>query len=161
MEKDANNIEWRRTIQQELADLSIHWLDPTNKPTTIGYETPETKKELERARLIGNYGAVRDIMRVIRCVDLRMTDIADFLIVNIHPGIPTYGTIEEIANANRQKKPIIVHVVGGKQYTPFWLFAMLPHELIFSTWEEVRTYLRHIAYDMEIDRMNRWHFFYF
>ena len=31
--------------------------------------------------------------------------------------------------------------------------------MIFSTWDEVKTYLRHIAHDPVIDRLNRWYFF--
>ena len=44
-------------------------------------------------------------MKIIRCVDLRMVDISDFLVVNLDPDIPTFGTHEEIANANRQRSP--------------------------------------------------------
>ena len=79
MEKDATNgIEWRQAIQAALADLHIRWLDPTNKPTAIGRETLETKQELVQARRARDYDAVRNIMKTIRCVDLRMTDISDF-----------------------------------------------------------------------------------
>lgn len=162
MEKDATNgVEWRQAIQVALADLHIRWLDPTDKPTAIGRETLETKQELVQARHARDYDAVRNIMKTIRCVDLRMTDISDFLVVNLDPDVPTFGTHEEIANANRQKKPIIVHLVGGKEHTPLWLLAMLPHQLIFSTWEEIYHYLRHIAHDPVIDRLNRWYFFDF
>jgi nucleoside 2-deoxyribosyltransferase len=160
MEKDATNgVEWRQAIQESLADLQVCWLDPTHKPTEIGRETIETKVALIQAREAHDYEAVRNIMKTIRCVDLRMTDISDFLIVNLDPTIPTFGTHEEIANANRQKKPIIVHLIGGKEATPLWLLAMLPHQLIFSTWEEIHHYLRHVAYDPVIDRLNRWYFF--
>jgi hypothetical protein len=33
--------------------------------------------------------------------------------------------------------------------------------MIFSTWDQVKTYLRHIAHDPVIDRLNRWYFFNF
>jgi len=162
MEKDENNgVEWRQKIQVELADLKIYWLDPTNKPTTIGFETEETKRLLFNLRQQGNYDEVKKIMKTIRCVDLRMTDISDFLIVNFDSSIPTAGTHEEISNANRQKKPILVHMMDGKQNTPLWLLAMLPHQLIFSTWDELYSYLRHIAHDDSINRLNRWYFFNF
>ena len=36
---------------------------------------------------------------------------------------------------------------------------MLPHQLIFSTWPEVYAYIRGIAHDPVIDRLNRWYFF--
>ena len=73
-------------------------------------------------------------MRPIRCFDLRCTDVADFLIVHLDAAVPTFGTIEEITNANREKKPILVHIEGGAQTASCWLIAMIPHELIFSTW---------------------------
>jgi len=160
MEKDeTNGLEWRQAIQTALADLQICWLDPTHKPTDIGRETLNTKKQLFRARQAGDYDAIAKLMKVIRCVDLRMTDISDFMVVNLDPDVPTFGTHEEIANGNRQKKPIIIHMIGGKERTPLWLLAMLPHQLIFSTWEEIHHYLRHVAYDAVIDRLNRWYFF--
>ena len=31
--------------------------------------------------------------------------------------------------------------------------------MIFSTWNDVKKYLRHIAHDPVIDRLNRWYFF--
>lgn len=160
MEKDpTNGVEWRQAIKTDLAELGVCWLDPTDKPIEIGRETPEMKDELIRARAAKDYDAVTKLMKLIRCIDLRMGDISDFLVVNIHPDVPTFGTHEEIANANRQKKPIIVRVEGGKERTPLWLLAMLPHAMIFGTWQEVHQYLRHIAHDETIDRLNRWYFF--
>lgn len=160
MEMDPDNgVEWRQVIQKELQDLGIYWLDPTNKPTETGKETPETKQELFQARAVRDYDAVYSRMKPIRCIDLRMTDISDFLIVNLDPQTPTFGTLEEMANSNRQKKPIVVRIVGGKEKTPLWLLGMLPHQLIFSTWEEVCAYLRHIAHDRVINTLGRWYFF--
>jgi len=162
MERDASNgVEWRDTLKLALVDLKICWLDPTKKPTEIGQETIETKKEMMAARKAGDYEAVHNLMKIVRCVDLRMTDISDFLVVNLDPDVPTFGTHEEIANANRQKKPIIIRVTGGKERTPLWLLAMLPHQLIFSTWGEIHRYLRHVAHDTVIDRLHRWYFFNF
>ena len=60
--------------------------------------------------------------------------------------------------ANRQKKPVLVRIEQGKEHT-LWLYGMLPHQMIFSTWDQVKTYLRHIAHDPVIDRLNRWYFF--
>jgi hypothetical protein len=160
MERDSTNgVEWRQAIQETLSDLGVCWLDPTNKPTETGHETIETKKEMIQAREACDYDAVHKLMKIIRCVDLRMCDISDFAVINLDPNTPTFGTHEELANLNRQKKPIIIHVVGGKERTPLWLLGMLPHQLIFSTWEEVHHYLRHINSDTVIDRLNRWYFF--
>ena len=48
---------------------------------------------------------------------------------------------------------------SGHRELPDWLFGVLPFEMIFSTWDEVKTYLQHIAHDPVIDRLNRWYFF--
>jgi nucleoside 2-deoxyribosyltransferase len=161
MENDADNVSWRRNVQTELRDLGVLWLDPTDKPTQTGKETPDTIRKLIEARQQRDYDGVRAFMRPVRCVDLRMVDICDFLVVNIDPRIASWGTAEEVATANRQKKPIIVRVATGKENTPFWLLAEIPHELIFSTWSEVHRYLRHIAHDDDIDALGRWYFFDF
>jgi hypothetical protein len=52
-----------------------------------------------------------------------------------------------------------VRIAQGVEHTPDWLFGTLPFEMIFSTWDQVKTYLRHIAHDPVIDRLNRWYFF--
>ena len=159
MEKDDTSTTWRDMVKHSLSDLKIYWLDPTCKPTTKAHETPETLKLLKQLRAIGDYDGIEKIMRPIRCVDLRMTDIADFMIVYLDPDIPTFGTHEEIANANRQKKPILTVIEGGKTKTPFWIFGMIPHQMIFNNLSEVFAYLRSINSGYDIYPMNRWCFF--
>jgi hypothetical protein len=55
-----------------------------------------------------------------------------------------FGTIEEITLANRQKKPIIVFVEGGKKNTPDWLVWMIRHATIFDSMGDAMVYLRGI-----------------
>jgi hypothetical protein len=150
---------WRVDIQQELANLEVFWLDPSHKPIDIGIEDNETRAFANEMKAHGNFDSVVPQIKTIRCVDLRMVDISDFLVVNIDMDVHACGTYEELFLANRQKKPVIVHIEQGKQYTPNWLLATLPHEMIFSTWEEVDQYIRHIAHDPVIKHFNRWFFF--
>ena len=152
-------VGWRVNLKAQLADLDITWLDPCVKPTTLAVENAESRNRLQWAKQRGEYDFVAQQMKIIRCIDLRLTDIADALIVNLDLDVHACGSYEEIANANRQKKPIIVRVEQGKQNTPSWLFGMLPHQMFFSTWDEVGNYLRHIAYAPIIDSLNRWYFF--
>jgi len=152
-------VGWRQRIQYDLADLELVWLDPTQKPIDIGLENPENRVRILAAKAAGDYDTVAKDMKIIRHVDLRMTDIADFIIVHIDTSIYSFGTIEELSTANRMKKPIVAHVEQGKQNAPNWLFAMLPHQMIFSTWEEIYAYIRHVAYDDEIELHDRWLFF--
>ena len=154
-------VTWRQNLKKKLADLQILWLDPTCKPTDIAIETPEARARWEQLRRQHRYEELAWEIRQVRCVDLRLVDIADFVIVHLDQTISTCGTMEEISWANRQKKPVLVHIEQGKEAAPMWLFGMLPPQLLFSTWWDLTDYVRHIAYDEAIDSLRRWCFFDF
>jgi len=152
-------IGWRQDLIQSLKDLRILWLDPTRKPIDIGVEDLENRALRHNAKRAGDFEFVRNQMKQIRPVDLRMVDICDFLVVNLDLEVHACGTYEELYWGNRMKKPILVRIEQGIEYTPDWLFGVLPFQMIFSTWDQVKSYLRHIAHDPVIDRLNRWYFF--
>ncbi len=152
-------VQWREYIKKELDGLKIFWLDPCRKPIKLGVEDLENRQLRHKAKERGDFEYVRTEMKQIRPVDLRMVDITDFVIVNIDLDVHCCGTYEEVFWANRCKKPVIVRIAQGVEHTPDWLFATLPFEMMFSTWEDVCRYLRHIAHDPVIDRLNRWYFF--
>lgn len=152
-----SGIEWRQTHKPFLKDLGITVLDPTDKPTDLTPETPERWKFLRQTE---QYDQLRKEMKVLRCVDLRMVDVSDFIIVNLDNDVRTTGTWEEIELANRQKKPIIFRIKQGKKEWPLWLFGMTPHEMVFAEWCEVKDYL--ILVDRgEAPRLSRWLLFDF
>ena len=162
MDRCADNGEtWRQRIKLDLSDLGIIWLDPTRKPTNLAVESAESRKRLAEAKEAGDFDYVCDQIKIIRTTDLRLTDVSDFLVVHLDTEIYSCGTWEEIANANRQKKPIVVHVEQGKSATPNWLLGMIPHEMIFSSWDDLYGYLRSISRDPIFNRLKRWHFFSF
>ena len=150
---------WRDDITPFLENLGVIVFNPIKKPTIVGQEDEQTHKYKIKLKLENNYDELSHLMKVIRSVDLRLVDISDFLIVNLDLDIHPCGTYEEIFWANRQKKPIIVHMVQGKQSAPDWLFGTIPHEMIFSSWDQVKEYLIHINSWSEIDSHNRWYFF--
>lgn len=154
-----NGVGWRDVIKRDLESLRITWLDPTDKPTEIAHEDADFANRLRYWKCQGNWKKVSDAVRIIRAVDLRMVDIADFMIVNIDMDVPTCGTWEEIFWANRCMKPVIVRVAQGKVAAPSWLFGTIPHEMIFSSWTEVGRYLRSINSSPVIDDLKRWRFF--
>ena len=47
----------------------------------------------------------------------------------------------------------------GKQNAPDWLFGTIPHNMIFSSWEEIKEYLNEINSWCDIKSYNRWYFF--
>ena len=152
-------VGWREDIKVALSDLKILWLDPTRKPIDIGVEDLENRARRQQAKRAGDFEYIRNQMKQIRPVDLRMVDVADFLIVNLDLDVHATGTYEELYWANRCKKPILVRIEQGIEHAPDWLFGTLPFEMMFSTWDEVKGYMRHIAHDPVIDRLNRWYFF--
>jgi hypothetical protein len=158
---EDGGVEWRRQLRYQHDDLKIVWLDPTDKPIDLGVEDNESRERRRQAKALGQYDTVTNEINPIRRVDLRMVDISDWLAVNIDLDVHACGTLEEVFLANRQKKPILVHIEQGKCNAPDWLFATIPHQLIFDNWFQMGDYIRHIANDPVIDTLNRWMFFDF
>jgi hypothetical protein len=150
---------WRDYITPDLIDMGIHVFNPLTKPINIGLENYESHKERISLKENQDYDTLTKVMKIIRNVDLRMVDISDFIIVNLDLDTHPCGTYEEIFTANRQKKPIIVRIEQGKQYAPDWLFGTIPHQMIFSSWKEIKDYLHMVNSSDNIETFNRWYFF--
>lgn len=154
-----HGVMWREEISGLLQLLGVTVLDPCDKPIDIGLERIE---DIERRTILKNdkqFDQLAKEMKLIRCVDLRMVDISDFMIVNIDIDTYTVGTWEEVFLANRQKKPIIAHIEQRKINTPDWLFGTIPHQMIFSEWNEVIDYLKHVDAGRITEDYKRWFFF--
>lgn len=154
-----NGKTWRQNLTPFLNSMGVTVLNPMMKPINIGREDTEARSYRNKLKSSENYDELSYMMKQIRNVDLRMVDISDFLIVNLDLDIHPCGTLEEIFLANREKKPIIIHMEQGKSKTPDWLFGTLPHQLIFSSWEEVKDYLGYVNENSVIETYNRWYFF--
>jgi hypothetical protein len=150
---------WRDNITPFLQNLGIEVFNPISKPSNIGLEDKDVHAIKTKLKEKENYDELSSMMKTIRAVDLRLVDISDFLIVNLDLSGHPCGTYEEIFLANREKKPIIIHMVQGKNHSPDWLFGTVPHQMIFSTWDEIKSYLLHINSSENIDTYKRWYFF--
>jgi nucleoside 2-deoxyribosyltransferase len=150
---------WRELITPFLQELGIKVFNPLKKPTGVGLEDDEVHSIKIKLRKELKYDELANIMKTIRAVDLRMVDISDFLVVNLNIEHHACGTYEEIALANRSKKPILIHVEQGKDHTPDWLFGTIPHDWFFSNWDDLRKYLIHVNEDKNINLYKRWQFF--
>ena len=150
---------WRDNISPFLENLGVVVFNPIKKPTTLGKEDEETHRFKTKLKHERRYDELSELMKTIRSTDLRLVDISDFLIVNLDLEVHPCGTYEEIFWANRQKKPIIIHMVQGKCSAPDWLFGTIPHQMIFSSWNEIKDYLLYINNNSDIERHNRWYFF--
>lgn len=149
---------WRESISSFLDDLGVVVLNPLDKPTDTAKEDSESRAYRRLLKSQENYEQLVKEMKIIRNVDLRMVDVSDFIVANLDLDIHPCGTLEEIFLANRQKKPVIVHMKQGKKNVPDWLFGTLPHQMMFSTWQEVKDYLLYIDSSENINTLNRWYF---
>lgn len=150
---------WRDSITPFLEQLGVVVFNPISKPTDIGLEDSDSHIIKTKLKKQMRYDELSQMMKTIRAVDLRLVDRSDFLIVNLDLDVHPCGTLEELFWANRQKRPIIIHMEQGKQNAPDWLFGTIPHQMIFSTWEEIKNYLLHINSSENIDTYKRWYFF--
>ena len=133
--------DWRQKLRPFLQSRGVSVFDPTDKKVLGFDESLEDVNRRKQLKRDGNYDQVCREMRRIRCIDLRMVDLSDFIIVNLDLDTYTTGTWEEVTLANRQKKPLIFMVQQGKKHAPDWLFGMIDHEMIKDTWLEVRKFL--------------------
>ena len=151
-------IEWRVNLRDMTTELGIKWLDPCDKPIQ-GFDETSLRVRIHEAKAVGDWDEVTRLIKPIRCVDLRMIDVSDFIVAKLDAHERGCGTYEEITTANRQKKPVIIWCPQGKAEIPNWMFAMLPHRLFFRDLDEVVGYLWHVAHDDVVEHLRRWYFF--
>jgi hypothetical protein len=119
-----HGVEWRRKFIRLIreAELDIDLIDPTNKPGKSIGENPMHQVELQSS---GRFKALQEYVSNYRHLDLRYTDISDFLIVVVDPTVPQWGTSNETYVAEMQKKPTFFIVEDGLYNLPRWLFGVI------------------------------------
>jgi nucleoside 2-deoxyribosyltransferase len=152
-------VTWRDNITPFLESLGIVVFNPIKKPSIQGSEDEQTHIYKVKLKKEQKFDELSSLMKTIRSVDLRLVDISDFVIVNLDIDQHPCGTYEEIFLANRSKKPVIIHMEQGKNFAPDWLFGTVPHQMIFSSWDEIKHYLKHIDSCQNIESYKRWQFF--
>ena len=154
-------IEWRVWITPKLKEFGIGVLNPCDKPLDIAQENQNTRKNIQNYKNGGWFDEVRRIMKPITNIDLRLIDVCSAVIVYLDTDVHTAGTNHEMALAIMQKKPVLIMCKQGKAGIPNWWFGITPHELFFSSWDELFVYLNHIDKDEKVDDLNRWRFINF
>ena len=158
----ANDLgtAWRSEIQVTLKDrFGVNVYNPLEKPIDIGIEDAASRERRKLLKKSKHFAEFAEEIKLIRRVDLRMVDKADFLICYIDLDVFMCGTFEECSLANRQKKPVIIFCKQGVENIPDWLFGMLPYQLFFNNAEEVIQYLESIDNGTNTEYLNRWLFF--
>lgn len=141
--KDSG-IAWRKRFIVQTEHLGLEIMDPTNKPIPCTSEIGNEKETMEYLRDHEKWEELKTFVKKFRREDLRFCDLADFLVVAIDPSIHTMGTLDEVYTAERQKKPILCIIEGGKKKLPFWGFAVFRTNEIFESVEECIEYLNGI-----------------
>ena len=154
-----NGVGWRQLIIPRLIEMDIIVLDPCDKPIDIGREGFDDR--IRRQQLIKeeNWEELTREMKLLRAIDLRLTDSASFIIFNLDITVHACGSDEEMFWANRKKSPILINCVQGKSHIPSWLFGVLPHEFFFSNWDELFEYLKGVDDGTDKRHFKRWTFF--
>lgn len=152
-------IGWRNIIEKDLEKMEISVFNPAKKPAEVqkvGGETPEDRADRRKHKNPLGYKKFSKVMKMIRRIDLDAVEKSDILFCRIDLEEFACGTWEELFWANRLKRPIIVWCVQGKENAPDWLFGTLPHELIFSSYEESISYLQKVNSGKARKTYGRW-----
>ena len=161
---DVSNDEatiWRNKITIFLKSMGVGVIDPTKKPLKDNFPELESKEFRKAMKRQGRYNELGEVFRkYIRQPDLRACDKVDFLIAYLDLSKVICGTWEEIFECNRSKKPILVVIKQGKESCPDWLLGTIEPDHIFSSFWELKEYLRYINESVETpEGYGRWVFF--
>jgi hypothetical protein len=97
-------------------------------------------------------------MRPICASDLRLVDQAGAVILHVDTDVHMCGSYGEQTWACLQHKPVVVHCSQGKFNVPDWLWGVCHPDMFFSKWSGVKDYLRHVAFDDNVEHYRRWKF---
>ena len=152
------DLLWRSEITPWLQSLGLIVLDPTNKPINICDEDIENQIYKQELKDSNDFEKLSYMMKqIIRC-DLRLCDMADFLIVYITLNVFTTGTIHEIVTMSHQRKPILIFCKQGINKIPNWLFGLCNYKEFFDSWLDLKEYLFLINSEAIIPN-DKWLFF--
>ena len=152
---------WRGAITPLLKDMGVGVLDPCKKPTQFAQEDCGFREQIASLKEENNFDEVKSLMRDIAAIDLRMVDIAHFVIMYMDLDVHLCGSYHEAFVSIQQKKPLLVMCKQGKAKCPNWLFGVMPHEHMFGAWDSLLEYLNNVNKGKDTKDYNRWRFFDF
>jgi len=151
----GTGVNWRELPKQVLVgEFGIDLFDPYSDPKQ------QWVNSLLQARENKDYETMAKIARAFVRKDLCMVDRSDFIIANLPYPVPTCGTHHEIINSVNAKKPTLLVCEQGKEKIPLWYYGFIQHETMFSSWEDLFTYLRDIEAGKYRGVNNRWDYVY-
>jgi len=163
----AENLgcEWRNNITPVLENMNVQVFNPL-RHSFYGTQDLDTEKRPRMAKLLeeGNFEGLRQEVKDLNHWDLRAVDLSSFLVVNYPIPPVTCGTHEEIFQANKQTKPVLLMIgENNRKKMPKWMYGRFPPDHMFESWDELITYLNNINsnqnYEFTSSDDKRWLFF--
>ena len=157
--------DWRTEWTKKLIDLGFkpkQIFSPTKKPiSNTRFDLDNEAQIMADLREKEDWDGLSQVVAEIAHIDLRLVDKSDLILVNFPKGsdgkqVPTYGTIHEIVNARKQRKPVLMVWEGGKKTCSGWLMWLVGHQNVFSTFEELADTLKKIANGEEAYNAKDW-----
>ena len=167
-------VEWREDMQLFLwDDIGAGVFNPCDKPISWGTEDENSRqwrtdslKKAETLHRLGHkheadkiYDVVCDNMKDVVASDLGGVDKSDAVILYVDLDVHMCGSYNEQTHGCLQRKPVIVCCKQGKYQVPHWLLGICNHNMFFNNWDEVKKYIRHVAFSPKIEHYKRWKFF--
>ena len=135
----AKGPNWRPDVIKVLTEnFGIEVFDPHAD------EKEKSLPEAMEAKASGDYDTVAKIARKFVKKDLGSLDRCDALIANLERNVMTTGSCHEIINSINSKKPTILLCTAGKQHIPLWYWGIMPHQMLFGSWDAVFKYLSEV-----------------
>lgn len=156
-----DGVVWRKNLSKWLKKQGVVVFDPCSKPITYTKykEIDAEKKKMMDLKNNGRYFELSQRMKEIVHVDLRMTDISDFVVVYLDPKVGMFGTIHELLTSLHQRKPTLVVIEGGKKKASNWLFGIMDYNFMFDDFDELKEFLHLIDTGSIEANLTRWVFF--
>ena len=156
-----DGVGWRQNISPYLKKMGLTILDPTDKPTSQckWNEIGDEKDHIKRLVALKRWDELRNLAKEIVLVDLRMVEVADFMICYVDKDVHLCGTYDELFEALRRRKPTLIVHKGGKAEMSMWLRGKVNHNFVFETFDEVYDYLEALHDGTVEPDYTRWVFF--
>jgi nucleoside 2-deoxyribosyltransferase len=136
--------EWRKDVKENLKDLGIIFLDPTNKLQGLAKEVDNEQNKIKTYKKYKKWNILSKMMKKVVRGDLRSIDYADFVIMYVNTDIHMCGSYHEMTVAINQKKPVLLVIKGGKKMASSWLFGVCDHKYMYDNFDELFLYLKKI-----------------
>jgi hypothetical protein len=162
-EATDNGVGWREDITPFLEDMGVKVLNPLAHSFVGADKIPEKRKKMKILLENEKFEELHQEMKDLVHMDLRSVDLASFVICNYDSTIHMCGTYEEIFSCNLSVKPcLLVHKKPRCQLSS-WMYGRFPPDHFFSSWDDLREYLRKINSDPNYKftkaDLKRWLFF--